>query len=262
MDWAAGGLTDAQVRQRILGDAGADAAEAERDPILGPFYRLAVEHCYGGVWGRPGLGLKDRGLVTVAVLAALGRTARLARHLDAALDAGWTPLELREACLHTWAYAGIPAAGDALESLSGVVRRRGLAVEEVESGDADGLSAAEVRRKVLGDRRANETQAEPEPLLAPLWTYSIEHAWGAVWVRPGLTFKQRSLVTLSALTGLARREELRLHFLGGMNNGWSAEELREICLHASAYSGVPTAITALHVLSEVAGSQSGEQGGG
>ena len=259
-DTRGGGLTAAELRRRVLGDAVAAHTEGEQDPILGPYYALSIEHAYGGVWSRPDLGLKERSLVTVAALVALGRAVRLARHLEGALNTGWTPVELREACLHLVAYAGFPAAGDALQSLSEVVRRRGDVVGPPTEAETVGLTPAEVRRRVLGAAWVDRTGREEDPILAPIWSYSIEHAWGAVWVRPGLSLKQRSLITVSALTALARRDELRLHLRGGLNTGWTPVELREICLHVAAYAGVPTAITALHVLSEVVREREGQEG--
>ena len=245
-------LTPAEVRRRVLGDAVARQTEGEQDPILGPYYALSTEHAYGGVWSRPGLGLKERSLVTVSALVALGRAVRLARHLEGALNTGWTAGELREACLHVTAYAGFPAAGDALAALSEVVRRRGEAVAVPAEAETAGLTAAEVRRRVLGERLADRTKGQQrDPIFGPLWEYAIEHAWGAVWTRPGLTLKQRSLVTVSVLAALGRQDELRLHLNGAHNTGWTPEELREACLHVAAYAGVPAAIGALHVLSEV-----------
>jgi len=61
---------------------------------------LTVEHLFGDVWSRPGLGLRDRSLITVAVLAALGREAQLALHLRGALNLGLAPTELKEAFMH------------------------------------------------------------------------------------------------------------------------------------------------------------------
>jgi 4-carboxymuconolactone decarboxylase len=117
--------TGAQVRRRVLGDAYVDRTDQERDPFLAPFYQLAIDHAWGGVWTRPGLGLKERSLVTVSSLAALGRLHELRIHLHGALNNGWTPEELREVCLQTAAYAGFPAALDAVKVLSEVVRERG-----------------------------------------------------------------------------------------------------------------------------------------
>ena len=117
--------TGAQVRRKVLGDAYVDRTDQERDPFLAPFYQLAIDHAWGGVWTRPDLGLKERSLVTVSALAALGRLHELRIHLGGALNNGWTPEELREACLQTAAYAGFPAALDAVKVLSEVVTKRG-----------------------------------------------------------------------------------------------------------------------------------------
>src|SRR5262249_44993450 len=112
----------AAVRRRVLGDRYADRTGQEPDPFMAAFYQLSIEHAWGGVWTRPGLDLKQRSLVSVSVLAALGRMHELRVHLRGALNNGWTPEELREACLHVAPYAGYPAALDAIKVLSEVVK--------------------------------------------------------------------------------------------------------------------------------------------
>ena len=119
------GLTGAEVRRRVLGDAYVDRTAADRDPFMRGFFDLAIEHAWGGVWNRSGLTLRERSLVTVSTLAALGRPVELRIHLNGALNNGWTPDELREALLHLSAYAGYPASLDGLKVLSEVVRERG-----------------------------------------------------------------------------------------------------------------------------------------
>jgi alkylhydroperoxidase/carboxymuconolactone decarboxylase family protein YurZ len=81
----------------------------------------AIEHVWGGVWNRPGLELKYRGLVVVSVLAATGHREELKTHLRGALNLGWTMDELREALLQISAYAGFSAAHEALDVLSELV---------------------------------------------------------------------------------------------------------------------------------------------
>jgi len=78
---------------------------------------MTVEHLFGDVWSRPGLALRDRSLVTVAVLAALGREPQLALHLRGALKLGLTPLELRETFMHVAHYSGWPTGLRALALL-------------------------------------------------------------------------------------------------------------------------------------------------
>jgi 4-carboxymuconolactone decarboxylase len=112
-------------------------------------------------------------------------------------------------------------------------------------------SGADVRRKVLGDAYVDRLAATRDPFLAPFSQMAIEHGWGAAWTRPGLDVKYRSLVVVSALAALGREHELRIHFRGALNVGWTADELREACLQVAVYAGFPAALDALTVLAEV-----------
>ena len=78
------------------------------------FYRYVAETAFGMIWSRPGLALRDRSLVTVAQLAALGRSGELRGHLAGALNNGCTQEELVEVLMQTAVYAGVPAANEAL----------------------------------------------------------------------------------------------------------------------------------------------------
>ncbi len=78
------------------------------------FYRYVAETAFGMIWSRPNLALRDRSLVTVAQLAALGKTGELRGHLSGALNNGVTKEELVEVLMQTAVYAGVPAANEAL----------------------------------------------------------------------------------------------------------------------------------------------------
>jgi 4-carboxymuconolactone decarboxylase len=85
------------------------------------FYRYVAETAFGMIWSRPGLALRDRSLVTVAQLAALGKTEELKAHLRGALNLGITREELVEVLMQTAVYAGVPAANDALKAAAEVL---------------------------------------------------------------------------------------------------------------------------------------------
>jgi 4-carboxymuconolactone decarboxylase len=85
------------------------------------FYRYGAETAFGMIWSRPGLALRDRSLVTVAQLAALGKTEELKAHLRGALNLGITREELVEVLMQTAVYAGVPAANDALKAAAEVL---------------------------------------------------------------------------------------------------------------------------------------------
>jgi 4-carboxymuconolactone decarboxylase len=76
-------------------------------------------------------------------------------------------------------------------------------------------------------------------------------AYGLVWSRPGLDLKTRSLLTVASLTALGRAGELRVHLLAAVNNGATAEEIREAILHVAIYAGFPAARDATQIAQQV-----------
>lgn len=104
-----------RVRREVLGDAHVDAAEAARSELDADFQDLLTDVAWGRVWDRPGIDRRTRSLVTIAILAALGRSDELAMHLRATRNTGASPEEVREALFHVAIYAGIPAAHAAFD---------------------------------------------------------------------------------------------------------------------------------------------------
>ena len=102
-----------RVRREVLGDAYVDRALARATDLDADFQRFVTEVAWGSVWARPQLDRRTRSLITVAVLAALGRNDELALHLRASRNAGVQRHEITEALLQVAVYAGIPAANSA-----------------------------------------------------------------------------------------------------------------------------------------------------
>jgi 4-carboxymuconolactone decarboxylase len=102
-----------KVRRKVLGDAHVDRASASATPFDADFQQFITETAWGDVWSRPGLDHRTRHLITLAVLAALGREAELELHVRATRNTGVTPDELKEVLLHVAVYAGVPAANSA-----------------------------------------------------------------------------------------------------------------------------------------------------
>jgi 4-carboxymuconolactone decarboxylase len=101
-----------EVRRRVLGDEHVDRATTAATDLDADFQRWITETAWGGVWARPGLDLKTRSLITIAILGALNHE-ELELHIRAARNTGVTPDELTEALLHVAVYAGVPAANRA-----------------------------------------------------------------------------------------------------------------------------------------------------
>jgi 4-carboxymuconolactone decarboxylase len=107
-----------------------------------------------------------------------------------------------------------------------------------------------VRRAVLGDAHVERAQQDASAFDAELQELITRYAWGELWTRPGLSRKQRSLITLAMLVALGRHEELRFHVRGALRNGVTRNELKELLLHSAVYCGVPAAHSAFRVAKE------------
>jgi len=102
-----------KVRREVLGNAHVDRAEANKTSFDADFQRFITETAWGSVWSRPGLDRKTRHLLTIAMLAALGKENELAMHIRATKNTGVTPEEVKEVFIQLAIYAGVPAANSA-----------------------------------------------------------------------------------------------------------------------------------------------------
>ncbi len=102
-------------RRKVLGDAHVDRAEAAKTDFDAAFQALITEAAWGHVWSRPNWTLRERSIVTMAILAALGHDDEVAMHARVAANTGATREDIREVLLHVAIYAGVPAANHAIK---------------------------------------------------------------------------------------------------------------------------------------------------
>jgi 4-carboxymuconolactone decarboxylase len=102
-------------RRAVLGDAHVDRATAAVTPFDEPFQTFITEGAWGSVWSRSQLTNRERSILTIALLAALGHDEEVAMHIRATANTGATPEDVREALLHVAVYAGVPAANRAFK---------------------------------------------------------------------------------------------------------------------------------------------------
>lgn len=118
------------VRRSVLGDAHVDRAEAAKTSFDADFQAYITDAAWGGIWSRSGLTRRERSLLTLTLLAALGHDEELAMHTRATANTGASPDDIKEAMLHVAAYAGIPAANTAMR----IVKRTLAEMERDGSG--------------------------------------------------------------------------------------------------------------------------------
>lgn len=100
------------LRKQVLGADYVEKSMASADDFSRPMQELSTEYCWGYVWTRPGLQLRERSLINLSMISALNRPHELKLHVKAALNNGLTREEIREVLLQVAVYCGVPAGID------------------------------------------------------------------------------------------------------------------------------------------------------
>ena len=108
-----------------------------------------------------------------------------------------------------------------------------------------------IRKEVLGAEHVERSVSRATDFDRPMQELVTEYCWGAVWSRPGLDRRSRSLINLAMLAALGRSQELEMHIRGAVTNGVSHEEITEVLLQVAVYCGVPAGIDAFRTARQV-----------
>ncbi|MDN6439826.1 MAG: 4-carboxymuconolactone decarboxylase [Corynebacterium nuruki] len=122
-------------RRAVLGDAHVDRSVARMTPTTEKFQDFITRTAWGDIWERPGLDHRQRRLLTIAILTAVGNHGELDMHLRAALRAGVDADTLGEVLLHTAVYAGVPNSNHGFALLDAAVRDETEETEDKEEGE-------------------------------------------------------------------------------------------------------------------------------
>jgi 4-carboxymuconolactone decarboxylase len=106
------------------------------------------------------------------------------------------------------------------------------------------------RRAVLGDNHVDKANARKTTFDDDFQTFITEGAWGSVWSRPGLSKRERSMLTIALLAALGHDEEVAMHVRASVNTGTSPDDIKEALLHVAVYAGVAAANRAFRIAKE------------
>jgi len=104
-----------------------------------------------------------------------------------------------------------------------------------------------VRRSVLGSAHVDRAEANKTSFDEPFQTFITESAWGSVWSRPGLSKRDRSLITIAMMAVLGHEDELAMHIRATANTGATMFEVREVLLQVAIYGGAPASNNAMKI---------------
>jgi 4-carboxymuconolactone decarboxylase len=119
---------------------------------------------------------------------------------------------------------------------------------DIEAMRARGLK---LRKELFGEARVEQRMQAAGAFGQPLQDMINGYAYGDLWQRPGLSPKLRSLTMIAMMAAVGRPNELRVHLTGGLKNGCTAEEVREVLLQVALYCGLPLSIEAHNIAHEV-----------
>jgi 4-carboxymuconolactone decarboxylase len=208
---------------------------------------LTDDVLYGDVWQRPDLSPRDRSPVTVSVLIATGNTAPLNGHLNRALTNGVKPSEASALLAHLAIYCGWPRAVAALEVYDQVYKARNI--------DTSALAAMGPRLPVQKSEsaRATATQAELGTIAPKFVQLTNDVVFETLWRQPELSVRDRSLVTIAALSATGDDDQLDGYLRRGIESGLTRAQIVEAVTHLGFYAGWPKATKALTAVARTLG---------
>jgi 4-carboxymuconolactone decarboxylase len=235
------------------------AAFLESQGALGSF---ALHTGAGEIWSRSELSRRDRSLVVISFLTALGRERELRQHVAGGLNHGLGRDEIDEIMVQVGAYAGVPVAlGGALVAAEVFAERDGTdqrqtppapaAAKDDAQRRADGLEALRTLLGMPADADMSPAADATIEQLGEMGRLVLDFAFGDVWSRPQLSRRDRSLVVISVLMALSLVHELEIHTRGALNHGVTRVEIEEVMLTMVLYGGFPRAIDGMHVARRV-----------
>ena len=119
------------LRRDIFGAEVTDQQIENSNAFTRPMQDVVSKYCFGETWARDGLTLRERSMITLSTLCAMGREHELRIHVKGALANGVTPLEIRELLLHTMVYAGVPLGVSGILNAAASLAEEGIDLDAI-----------------------------------------------------------------------------------------------------------------------------------
>jgi 4-carboxymuconolactone decarboxylase len=200
-----------------------------------------------GVWKRNGLSPRDRSVVTVAALIARIQTIEMPYHFALALDNGVKPAELSEIITHLAFYAGWPNAMSGVAVAKDIFHQRAIGPDQLPPAKEKLLPLNEEAEK----QKATQVESNFGSVSPGLVQNTTDLLFHDLWLRPALSPRDRSLVTVSALIANGQTGQIAYHLGRAIDNGLTQEQASETLTHIAFYAGWPCAFSVLPVVKEV-----------
>lgn len=216
---------------------------------------ILQKYIFGEVFTVGNLDIKTREMLTVVSLTVQQTMPQLKAHINAALNVGVTPIELREAIYQCAPFIGFPKTLNALNTFNEVIKERGLenslkstaTVKESERFEK-GLA---IQNPLYGDEIVENMKGLPDDMGSDVAKYLTEVCFGDFYTREGLDVKTRELLVISLLVTTGNTSVLKSHIKGNLKVGNSIETITAAIIQVLPYVGFPQTFAALKTVKEV-----------
>ena len=215
--------------------------------------QILQKYIFGEVFTVGELDIKTRELITVVSLTTQQTLPQLKAHINGALNAGNTPLEVREAIYQCAPFIGFPKTLNALGVLNEVFKERNIeppAAAATVSENERYKKGKEIQEKLYGDEIKQAMKGLPDNLGDEAARFLTEVCFGDFYTRQGLDIKTRELLALAILVTKDDERTLRSHIKGSIKAGNTPETVAAAIIQCMPYTGTPNALHALKILKE------------
>lgn len=230
------------------------AGEEGTDP---EFMQILQGFIFGDVFDTGSLDNRMRELVTITVLTVLSALPQLKAHVQAGMNAGCTPVEIREAVYQCAPFIGFPRTLNAISAMNEVFTENGISLPLPGQStlDSDGEryeKGLEVQAPIYGTEIRNRYTWLPGDFAEAVPRFLTELCFGDFNTRTGLDGKTRELLTVVLLAAMGGAEvQVKSHVEGALKVGNTREEVVCALVHASGYMGIPRLFNALNACRDV-----------
>ncbi len=218
------------------------------------FMEILQRNIFGEVFYIGNLTSKERELITIASLTTLQTLPQLKAHINAALNVGNTPLEIRETIYQCAPFIGFPRTLNAIGVFNDVAKERGipLPLENASTSTDENRfnKGLELQSELYGDEVKNAMKKLSEPYKNVIPDTLTTFCFGDFYTRKGLTIKQRELLSLVVLTALGAEKQLKAHVIGALKAGNDKETLLAAMVQAIPYIGLANAMTTINLIKD------------
>lgn len=223
----------------------------------GGFMQILQGYIFGDVCYTGSMDNRMRELVTITVLTTLSTLPQLKAHVQAGLNAGCTPVEIREAIYQCAPFIGFPKTLNAISTMNEVFLENGISLplpeqRTLESDRQRYEKGLEIQAPIYGEEIEKRYTWLPGDFAQAVPRFLTELCFGDFNTRSGLDSRTRELLTVVLLAALGGAEmQVKSHAEGALKAGNTKEEVVCALVHASGYMGFPRLFNALNTCKEL-----------